>query len=377
MPDVYFNKDKNRKNPSGRTAKNTPQSRPSQGPQRRPAQAPPRHAPQDPYAGRPPQTPTGVKKERDPWKIFLIVVLVLVLIYVSIAHILFGGMNYDPKQHKHNNAIASIELKRSPMVRNILLLGSDAREGDTTFRSDTMMLISIDKSHKQYKLTSFLRDSYVEIPGHGKNKLNAACALGGIPLVINTLEYNYGVKINNYVCVDFQAFTALIDAIGGIDVPVTRTEANYLNRTWYKWTLTGNRLHFDSGDSVHLDGEQALMFARIRKLDSDIQRTRRQRLVMSAVQKKLSEADKVDLLKMVRSIMPYLQTDIGATRMMNLAIAAGTRYRNYEVVQKTIPVPGTYYDASTNAGDSLVFDIDRNAAILKDYLYHEKGEIEP
>ena len=185
---------------------------------------------------------------------FLSLFLILVILYLAMSTVFLARMDYEPGQHKSNSHISSFSLKKSPLITNILLLGVDNREGETGFqRADTMMLISIDNLHQKIKFTSFLRDSYVEIPGHGMMKLNAASSLGGIQLTIDTIEYNYKVKINKYMEVDFNAFTAIIDALGGVDVPVTAKEAAYLNSTWYKWSLTpasGNWTPTSSGPAA-------------------------------------------------------------------------------------------------------------------------------
>lgn len=306
---------------------------------------------------------------------FLAVLLVLILLYVGLANAVFGTINYDPDQHKSNEYISSFSLKKSARVKNILLLGVDARAGDTVSRADTMMLVSIDSKNKVIKLTSFLRDSYVDIPGHGKNKLNAACSYGGIQLVIDTIEYNYKVKIDNYMAVDFTAFTELIDALGGVDVPVTQAEASYMNQTWYKWSLTGNKVSFESGDSVHLNGEKALMFCRIRKLDSDIMRTKRQRLVIEAVKKKVSSLSVTDLFKIAKKVFPELQTDIGKYSMENLSIKALLFYRKYDMEQMAIPKNDAWYDETiSGVGEVVAFDVDTAAETLQEYIYDNVKE---
>ena len=387
MPDIYFNKDKNRQNGNKNGARPSNQGGQRNYQRRRYQPYEPQQQPRRPEqtnrvyhsasynsrGTRPQQTPVRVRqpRQRHTGRTILCILLVLVILYMITAHILFGGIDYNGKYHRRNQYISSISLRQSPRVTNILLLGVDARQGETISRADTMMLLSLDRGHRQIKLTSFLRDSYVEIPDRGMNKLNASCSEGGVQLVIDTIEYNYHIKIDKYVVVDFQAFTALIDSLGGVDVPVTYREANYLNRTWYKWSLTGNPVHFDSGDSVHLDGEKALMFCRIRKLDSDVQRTRRQRLVMECVQKKLGEADTGALISAVRSFCKYLTTDISAEKLLHLAIQYGTRYKRYDTYSESIPASGTYHDEYTNAGDSLVFDIDENASILKDFVFND------
>lgn len=367
MPDIYFNKNKNQPPEQKR-----PQQHQQQPPQQRQYQQQRYGGPRYKTEPNRPVEPVAVRpqRQRHPFRVILIIILVLIILYIIVAHALFGATEYNRKVHKNNQYVSSIALKRSGSVRNILLLGVDARPGETISRADTMMLVSIDSAHKEIKLTSFLRDSYVEIPGHGMNKLNAACSEGGIQLVLDTIEYNYGFNINNYAAVNFQAFQELIDALGGVDVAVTQREANYLNRTWYKWSLTGRRIQFQSGPNVHMDGEHALMFCRIRKLDSDIQRTRRQRLVISAVKDKLSKASLSDVLGAIRKCLPYVQTDLSSERMLWMAIHAGS-YRKYEILQKAIPAMGTYHDQYTNAGDSLVFDINENASIVQDFIYRD------
>ena len=300
--------------------------------------------------------------------------LIFVILYLAMSTVFLARMDYEPGQHKSNSHISSFSLKKSPLITNILLLGVDNREGETGFqRADTMMLISIDNLHRKIKFTSFLRDSYVEIPGHGMNKLNAASSLGGIQLTIDTIEYNYKIKINKYMEVDFKAFTAIIDALGGVDVPVTAREAAYLNSTWYKWSLTGQRISFESGDSVHMDGEHALMFSRIRKLDSDVQRTRRQRLVVNSIRQKAADAKPADLAKAAWNILPYLRTDMGGIKSTNLALGSLLLYRHYDILQTTAPRSDAWTDRSIpNVGSVVYFDVDQNATILKNFIYRDE-----
>ncbi len=104
-------------------------------------------------------------------------------------------------------------------------------------RSDTMMFFSIDEKNKQLKLTSILRDTYVEIPGWKWNKINAAQSHGGRQLLVDTIEYNFKVDIDNYMLVNFDMFTTIIDELGGVDVEVTEKEANYINAR-YNMTQT-------------------------------------------------------------------------------------------------------------------------------------------
>lgn len=314
------------------------------------------------------------RKRHKGTRTLFTILLILALIYVGIANIVFGKLDYAPDEHQKNPYVSSSELMSSPSVKNILLLGVDAREGETTSRSDTMMLVSIDSRHRKIKLTSFLRDSYVNIPGNGMNKLNAACAFGGVPLVIQTLEYNYGVKIDYYMSVNFKTFVSLIDALGGVNVPVTENEAGFLNMHKADWNVTENsdsRLEYTSGDDVHLNGEQALKFCRIRELDSDIMRAKRQRIVISAVKNSAMHMTPSKLIEISKKVTPLVKTDINKYEMTNLALKALISYRKYDIEQTSIPKKGSWHDETNNSGMVLAFNIPENAQYLKDFIYND------
>ena len=298
---------------------------------------------------------------------FLVIILLLGLVVLSI----YSKLSHAEDSHHVNQYISENQLHTDKNVINILLLGVDAREGETVSRSDTMMIVSIDKSNGKMKITSFLRDSYVEIPGYGWTKLNAACSQGGVDLVWDTLEYNFKIKIDNYMKVDFIAFEKLIDSLGGVDVPITEKEAKYLNDTWYEWTLTGNQLTYDSGDSVHLNGEEALMFCRIRKLDSDFERTRRQRETISGIKQEMMHTNPIELLKLSNSVLPHIETDITSSKMISLGIGAIFKYLHYDIESLGVPIDGTWHSENKSAGSCLVFDIDDTAETLYNYIYND------
>ena len=298
---------------------------------------------------------------------FLVIILLLGLVVLSI----YSKLSHAEDSHHVNQYISEDQLHSDKNVINILLLGVDAREGETVSRSDTMMIVSIDKSNGKMKITSFLRDSYVEIPGYGWTKLNAACSQGGVDLVWDTLEYNFKIKIDNYMKVDFIAFEKLIDSLGGVDVPITEKEAKYLNDTWYEWTLTGNQLTYDFGDSVHLNGEEALMFCRIRKLDSDFERTRRQRETISGIKQEMMHTNPIELLKLSNSVLPHIETDITSSKMISLGIGAIFKYLHYDIESLGVPIDGTWHSENKSAGSCLVFDIDDTAETLYNYIYND------
>lgn len=151
---------------------------------------------------------------------------------------------------------------------NILLIGQDKREGEERQRSDAMILCSFNPETSKLSMMSFLRDLYVQIPGYEDNRLNAAYAYGGFELLKETLELNFGISVDGCLESDFSGFEKIIDTIGGVEIELTKEEAEIVGVNEGVCTLNGN---------------QALTYARIRKIDSDFQRTERQRKIMNSV----------------------------------------------------------------------------------------------
>ncbi len=157
---------------------------------------------------------------------------------------------------------------------NLLLLGSDQRPYEGGFRTDTIILVSLDPSQGTASLVSFPRDLYVTIPGWTEQRINTAMGYGGFPLLAATLEYNFGVRPTHYVMVNFWAFVQTIDSLGGIDVYAAQTLTDHRDGHGYYTIPAGPN---------HMDGETALWYARSRYSTSDFARTRRQQEVIMAL----------------------------------------------------------------------------------------------
>lgn len=269
---------------------------------------------------------------------------------------LMGKTNYT--ESTANKYVSSAELKSDSKIKNILLIGLDDSDGGKS-RSDTMMLISIDTANKKLKLTSFLRDMWVDIPDHKSAKLNASYAYGGAQLTMDTIEYNFGVDIDHYLSVNFDMFKKIIDALGGITVDITEKEAKFINKTTSSTVNAGPCL---------LDGKKALIYARIRKLDSDFYRTQRQRKVISAIISKATKTNPVKLLKMVSDIMPLLTTDIPSMDMTVLAFSS-LGYIKYDIEQLQVPADDAYKSKYIKRQSALVPDIEKNKKNIHNFIY--------
>ena len=212
---------------------------------------------------------------------------------------------------------------------NILLVGQDRRPGEGRQRSDTMILCSVNAETKKISMISFLRDLYVQIPGYTDNRMNAAYVFGGFPLLKDTLKKNFGITVDGCFEVDFNGFTALVDSIDGIDMTLTAAEARVVG---------GGTVEGDN----HLNGELALRYARIRKIDSDFQRTNRQRKVLMACYEKVKRRPMKDLIGLLDQALPYLTTDLTNSQIYTIAGKLFSLFSNAKIETYHIPPDGTY-----------------------------------
>lgn len=292
------------------------------------------------------------------------VILVPILIVTGVFGASFNRINYNDK--KANQYVDSSALVSNSSVKNILLLGVDARAGENAdeTRSDTMMLVSVDAAHKCIKLTSFLRDTWVYIPSLDySQRLNAACSSGGYQGVVDAIEYNFGVDIDGYAVVDFEMFKVLVDSLGGVEVDVTQAEADEVTNHPYRY----GDVKLDAG-KYKLSGEQALAYCRIRKIDTDFVRTQRQRTVMSAILGSAKSANPIKLMNMVYKSAPYIETDLSKGEIISIATKA-VRCLSNDISQEKVPFEGTWEYATIRGNSVISIDTEANKNMLKEYIY--------
>lgn len=325
---------------------------------RKPASAPVSRQPQ----GQPMKPDNSAVKKKVIIAVSVFVVVFILGIF-AYGYVILGNLNYDDTIVE-NEYVSDGYLAKSTSVENILIIGSDARDGLGGQRSDSMILFSIDKKNRNIKLTSFLRDSYVFIPGAGyEDKLNAAFSLGGPQLAMDTIEYNFGVDIDSYIIIDFNMFTQFIDLLGGVTLDITENEADYML----------NELRFlgvEEGTN-QLNGIRTLWYCRMRYLDDDFHRTERQRKVIQAVIKKITRTNLFTLLDIVKQVVPNVSTDISRTKLISLGANAVLRYLRYKTVQMQIPAEDTWWDDYIDGASVIVFNTDENARILQEFIYGE------
>lgn len=263
-------------------------------------------------------------------------------------------------------------LLSSDNVLNILLFGQDSKgDGEDYGRSDTMILMSIDNVHKKLKLTSFQRDTYVHIPGLGDDKINAAYSFGGEKKSIETIEANFGIKVDKYATVDFDAFRDIIKILGGVDIELSIEEIQYINA---QIEVNGQenvtkKLTYDATKKkqmVHLDGYQALWFARNRGeyqlggnpeysfSGDDWDRTSRQRNLIQTIVKNLRENTSLtDLVGIANKIGPLITTNLKKGDITFLVSNIMT-YINYDMEEMSLPTQDRWAYGTTSDGQSVI-----------------------
>lgn len=227
-------------------------------------------------------------------------------------------------------------------VKNILLVGQDRRGSKGRARSDAMIMVTFNTKTKTITLTSFMRDAYVRIPGYKSHKLNHAYQYGGFSLLNETLRVNFGVEIHGNFEVDFQRFQKLIDFLGGVDITLTEEEAYYLHYcTAELWDLK-------EGPN-HLNGIQALTYARLREIDSDYQRTNRQRKVIQSVIQTYKNQPLDQLLPVLEETLGIVTTNMENDDIVGLALEMFPMLSSAKINTMQIPAHGTF-----DQGDVLV-----------------------
>lgn len=308
---------------------------------------------------------SGANKAKNIFRAVIAVILVAVIGAGCFVGNAMGKVTYDDK--RKNQYVSRSDLARSSSVTNILLLGVDARnpKDDTASRSDSMMLISIDKSHNCVKMVSFLRDTWVYIPCiDKKQRLNAACQYDGYNGVVDTIEYNFGIDIDGYVVADFEMFKVLVDSIGGVEVEVSEKEAKEV--TSHKGRYGNVKL--DAG-KYKLTGEQALAYCRIRKIDTDFMRAYRQRTVMQAILKSVKSANPIKLVSMASKAAPYIETNLSKTKIISSGLKALPCIGDMAEVR--VPFDGTWQYATIGGASVITIDVDKNKEQLKDLIYNK------
>ncbi|MBM7554039.1 LCP family protein [Thalassobacillus pellis] len=244
----------------------------------------------------------------------------------------------------------------------VLLMGVDSREEGDVARTDTIMVAQYDPEKNSAKLVSLMRDMYVDIPGHGKNKLNAAFAIGGPELLRQTIKENFGINSEYYAIVDFEGFKQIVDTIApdGVTIDVEKD-------MYYK--DNAGTIDLEEGTQT-LNGDELLGYARFRHdAESDFGRVRRQQQVMKALKEELvSASGLLKIPRLIGTLQPFIDTNIGSGKMLDLAKDFLLNPpENVETLR--LPVEGSFWnDSVPGVGAILAYDEEENRQAIQDFL---------
>ncbi len=256
--------------------------------------------------------------------------------------------------------------------QNFLLIGTDTRADEADAgRSDTMIVCSVNLGRGEVKLASLARDMWVDIAGeeYGENKLNAAHRYGGPQLLLDTLNEMLGLELEEYVSINFYGLIDIVDALGGVDVEISKSEAGVINKDVYN-DFPHAQVTKVQGGVAHLNGVQALTFARTRRLDNDFGRTQRQRRLLSALLAEVKKSSPGELYSFARTCMEHTSTNISFDRMLELG---GTLLRSgldgFE--ELSLPSKGNYRNVTRKGSSAIAFDAEQVAEELRVFIYGE------
>ncbi|WP_312107088.1 LCP family protein [Lachnoclostridium sp.] len=293
------------------------------------------------------------------------------LIYNAVGGYVSGRIdNVEAENKKPSNIFGDNEnedfvntdpnLRKEKYVANFLIAGIEEIGGGG--RTDSMMLVSVNKKDNTIKLTSIMRDCYVEIPGNSPNKLNAAYSIGGMDLLVDTVQQNFKIKIDGYATVNFNNFENIVNILGGVDIELGSEEARYLNTTNY---ISNPAYRNVKPGMNHLNGNQALGYSRVRKVvtlggaNNDFGRTLRQRRVLNAIFEEYKSKNLFELMSIMDQILPYIKTDLTGSEISDL-LQAVVENKIFTIENNRIPAEDYYTAGRNERGSVLILDFEAN-----------------
>lgn len=313
---------------------------------------------------------------------------IIIGIFIAIAIVILGSFGYvyaklngiyvkDSDSKVKATSKEEHEGKLVNGITNILLVGIDGTNIDKGNRSDSVMLATIDSKSKQLKITSIARDTYVDIPGHGYEKLTHAYAYGGIDLLKEVFKNNFDINIDKYIAVNFVSFIDVMDEIGGVEVDVKAKDINEVNKyidACYEYY--GDRKNKEPKEYItepgiqRLNGYQALAFSRIRYTDSAYARDNRHREVAQSVYNEFLKQDPMMYKKAADILLENTKTNISPMEMLDLGYTV-YNIKDSKIEQMEFPLDGhrNGHIISKQKGWVLEWDKDYNLNALHEFVY--------
>lgn len=319
--------------------------------------------------------------------------IIFSIVFLSIFGLLLAGVGgvlwyFQYDRNDALDALTDTELgvnsSLSNDVTNIALFGIDTRNviSGTRGNSDSIMILSIDKTHNTIKITSVMRDMLTPIEGHAANKVNAAYAYGGPELAIKTLNQVFNLNIRDYATVNFAGMADIIDAMGGIEVDITEAERQDANKhiRWLSVTSGTPNVQIQRAGLQTLSGTQAVAFARIRYVSTssgvrdDYGRTDRQRYVMEQLFNKALSMGKSKYPSVIKALLPHMETSLTYADILGMSgiLTGDISFKQARIPQGyAMQVPKAQYDFPSYLGAALYINLDYAAEMLHGFIYDD------
>ncbi|MEG2017038.1 MAG: LCP family protein [Clostridium sp.] len=258
---------------------------------------------------------------------------------------------------KNTASDAKKDSAANDKIINIALFGIDAGNNESG-RSDSIIILTVDPVHNKIKVASIMRDSYVEIPGYGQDKINHAFAFGGSTLALNTINTNFGLAIDKFVATNFTDMPLIIDNLGGVELNITDEELPHLQSCGV--TSTGVQT---------LNGEQALAYSRIRYTSgNDFERTSRHRTILGAIYRKLMTVSVSQYPSLLLDFLPLVETNMSNTELLSLGTTIN-KINGSELIEDRFPRDGFWQDAKIEGIYYLSFELEPTKRQLQRFIY--------
>lgn len=306
------------------------------------------------------------------WRCLLLVILVILIAGGWFAFRFFADNSYQRDTESLQGADLAVQEKVDSSVTNIALFGVDA-DHDGTRRADCIMVLSLDRADGEVKVTSLMRDSKVQIDGHGTGKLNHAYSYGGPALAIRTINQNFDLNIEHYAQVDFSQMANLIGALGGVVIDVKEKELRELNKFIGEYCRAAKvpNCPVEKAGVQTLNGIQAMSYGRIRKggIGDDWGRVERQAVVLEAMFQRVQGMSLQELADIAPKMLKYVTSDLSILEITRLA-AGLLRHGMPKIDHGRVPADGTW-DYGGKSQQYIVFDLEKASARLNDYIYKD------
>lgn len=311
------------------------------------------------------------KKKNTAVKVLSILIAFLAITFVALYAYGYSIIN-NVKPAPLDESDLGIETDVYSDVKNIALLGLDTRSDNMSGRSDANIILTIDKKRNKIKLTSIARDTYVSIDGKGKDKLTHAYAYGKSQLTVKTLNQNFGLEITDHATINFFELARIIDYLGGVTIDVSKAELKDMNNNIIPYTDFGDIpcKKLKSAGVQKLTGAQAVCYARIRHVDSDLGRGNRQKEVLTAMFDSAKKMNIVKLPEVAEMILSECETSLSANDIISLgtwAVTSSPEFEQLSIPNDNIPasgktIKGVWY---------YVVDIEKAKQEMHDFIFEE------